>query len=71
MARRTLQSCLDERSDLEPAHREGMEEMLKVLERYPENAFRELLGLRKTVVAPVGGRLGERIALEKRGLVGK
>ncbi len=59
-----ISRCLRERPDLAEGHRTGLEEMEKILERYPEDAFRELRTFRRTVVSPVPGRLGERIGDE-------
>ncbi len=43
------------------ALREGMEEMVAVLEDYPESAFDRLVDFRRSFIAPVPGLLGERM----------
>ena len=60
-ARKVLATCAARRSDLTPAHREGLAAMDDVLRRRPEDAFAELVAFRKSFKAPVPGRLGERI----------
>ena len=53
--------CLKQRSDMSEAQREGLGEMLRVHARWPENAFEELVGFRRSFIAPVPGAMAERI----------
>ncbi len=43
------------------AHDEGLDEMQTVLKKKPHNAFEELVGFRRSFVAPVPGAMAERI----------
>ncbi len=61
MASGAIDRCLDRRCDLSDDHRRGLEQMKNVLKVYPESAFGELEAFRKSFIAPVPGRLGERI----------
>ena len=56
-----IQRCLDRRADLTVAHREGLSEILRVLESHPESAFSEMVELRRSVLAPVPGVMAERL----------
>ncbi len=56
-----IDRCLQLRSDLCEDHRDGLEIMQEVLDLRPESAFRELVGLRRSFVAPVPGVMVERI----------
>lgn len=53
--------CLQQRADLGADHRHGLGEILKVLEKYPESAFKEMVALRRSFIAPVPGVMAERI----------
>ncbi len=55
------QRCLDCRADLAAAHRDGFEEILGVLDDFPESAFDEMVELRRSFIAPVPGVMAERI----------
>ncbi len=55
------QRCLDRRPDLPDDHREGLSQILLVLEAYPDSAFDEMVSLRRSFVAPVPGVMVERI----------
>ncbi|MEM7585141.1 MAG: hypothetical protein AAF560_17260 [Acidobacteriota bacterium] len=56
-----IERCERERSDLLPEHREGFRAMKDVLRRYPEGAFRELVGFRQSFIAPVPCAMVERL----------
>lgn len=60
-AKRDIETCLARREDMGDALREGMEEMVAVLEDYPESAFDRLVDFRRSFIAPVPGLLGERM----------
>jgi hypothetical protein len=62
-ADRAVRRCL-ERTDLTEDHRDGLEQICKVLEVEPHRAFVKLEDLRSSTVAPVPGRLGERLAAD-------
>ncbi len=59
--RKLTQRCLDRRSDLAPGHRDGLGEILSVLRDYPEDAFFQMVELRRSFLAPVPGVMAERI----------
>ncbi len=59
--RHALERCCARRGDLTDEHRGGLVEMQKVVEVAPEAAFRELLALRRSFIAPVPGCLAERV----------
>ena len=61
LARREIQSCLTRRADMPDALREGLEEMVEVLEVYPEGAFDRMVDFRSSFITSVPGLLGERI----------
>ena len=56
-----LKRCLNQRTDLPGVHREGLGEIVGVLETYPESAFDQLVELRRSFIAPVPGVMVERI----------
>ena len=60
-ARELITACRGHRADLSDAHREGLKEMQHVLEVRPHNAFDELVGFRRSFIAPVPGAMAERI----------
>lgn len=53
--------CLARRPDLDAGHRDGLSEILGVLADHPEDAFRQMVELRRSFVAPVPGVMAERI----------
>lgn len=59
-ARSLIQICY-RRPDVTGIHREGLEAMMKVLDKRPENAFPELVDFRRSFIAPVPGAMAERI----------
>ena len=59
-----IDRCLSRRADLSDDHRRALEQMKKILKGYPECAFGELEAFRKSFIAPVPGRLGERLGPE-------
>ncbi|MCP3958159.1 MAG: hypothetical protein GY719_09935 [bacterium] len=61
-ALKLVKRTLERRPDLDAAHREGLGEMQDVLDRYPENAFEELVRFRRSFIAPVPGVMAERLA---------
>ena len=64
MADRIIERCLKSRIDLTDEDRKGFRKVQELLGREPEIAFRELVALRKSFIAPVPGQLGERIGPE-------
>lgn len=57
-----IERCMNRRADLPEALCEGLEEMLHVVEVYPEGIFDRLLDFRRSFITPVPGLLGERLA---------
>ncbi|MCP3964691.1 MAG: hypothetical protein GY719_43240 [bacterium] len=57
-----IDTCLT-RQDLTDDHRRGLKEMKGVLDDWPENAFEELVGFRRSFIAPVPGVMAERIGV--------
>ncbi len=60
-ATQVMKRCRDRRPDLAAAHRDGLAEVLKVLDKYPESAFDAMVALRRSFIAPVPGVMVERI----------
>ncbi len=59
------QRCLDRRPDLTDTHREGLGEILDVLNNFPEHAFDQMVQLRRSFIVSVPGVMAER--LRRRG----